>query len=1259
MLALCIAMISVQDKFAGNHDWENPSVVGINKEAPRASSVSFPNPKSAMKGAREASPYFKSLNGVWKYNWVGSPKDRPVNFFEAGFDDSDWTTIPVPSCVEMQGHGSPIYTNVRYPHQTNPPMIGEDYNPVNSYRTTFTVPPNWNSRETFVTFDGVYAGFYLWVNGQKVGYSEDSKGPAEFNITKYLKPGENLLAVEDYRWTDGSYLEDQDMLRYSGIFRSVYLHSAPKVRIRDFFALPDLDRDTGLLTVRAKVENLGGEKLQGLKLEADVVDDKGRSLGKAEIGQDGTLAPSGIVMNPSVRFAVPHIDPWSAEKPNLYRLLLTLKDDKGGVIETVTCRVGFRTIKWNDGQLWINGKSIKLKGVNRHETDPRTGRTVSRESMLADILLMKQNNINCVRTSHYPNDPYWYELCDEYGLYIMDEANIESHGMGYTMEKSLGNNPDWEIPHIDRVTRLVERDKNHPCVISWSLGNEAGPGRNFDAAAAAIRALDTSRPIHYERYWEPCDMDSVMYPSVDYLESVGAKGGDRPFFVCEYAHSMGNATGNLQEYWDVIERHDRLIGGCIWEWVDHSIYKKTADGKDEYFAYGGDFDDQPNDGNFCADGIVTPDRKPNEKLATVKKVYQYEKYAASDLAKGSIEIRNGNWFTDLSEYQLNWRLEIDGKIDQQGSMPMPDTAPGATATVHLPYNPPQVQGGQEAALRVSLHLKKDGKWAKAEHEVSSQQFNFASSTTAPMAVTDAFPAVEMQETGTELVLRGKDWQMSIGKQTGTIDRMLYGSNRVIFGGPRFNGYRALGDNDMWMKEAWFNSGLSQLGFTVRGFHVEKMDGGVVRVSCEVDTLGFKGTGYRQSVSYTVFGDGSVRVDNLFTPVGQLPTLPQYGIRFFTGDGLDNFTWLGRGPGESYPDRKMAQDFGLWTGSVDSQYVAYVRPQFNGAKEDTRWGAITDKSGRGLLVLFDHPMAMQVSRYMDDQLDSSRHYVGEKKRYNKLIPRKDVVVNLIAAQQGLGGASCGPGPLAQYIVRPQAFSLGYTLRPYAGPETARTTLPVLPAPMLTRGDEGDISAHGTGTIRYSLDGTDPTSDSPELKSGLSITDAFRLRARAFGEGKLLPSPIVELRGSKILPVVRLDRSYMKASASSVEPDEGEAIHVLDGRVDTFWHTRYSGGEQPFPHELTVDMAREQVLLGLEFVPRQAQSNGRIAQYEVYLSLDGTEWTKAGSGVWPNTTDSQRVMFSAPISTRYIKLRALKEVHGENFASLAELVPLAPK
>lgn len=1258
MLTALFVMIAAQDKFSNLPDWENPFVFGINKEAPRATSISFPDPKSALKGAREESPYFKSLDGTWTYHWVGSPNNRPQDFYKEDFDDSKWQTIPVPSCVELQGHGIPIYTNVRYPHQTNPPNIGDTYNPVSSYRRTFTVPNTWNGRETFITFDGVYAGFYLWVNGQKVGYSEDSKGPAEFNITKYLKPGENLLAVEVYRWTDGSYLEDQDMFRYSGIFRSVYLHSAPKVRIRDFFALTSFDEGTGKLNLSAKLENLGEPVSGGYALEAQIVNLDGSVVTSGEIKVDGGRKEKGVFGEPKLVIAVPNAKAWTAETPNLYRLLLTLKDGGGKTVETLTSRIGFRTIQWHDGQLWVNGVSIKLKGVNRHETDPRTGRTVSRESMLKDVLLMKQNNINTVRTSHYPNDPYWYELCDEYGLYLMDEANIESHGMGYSMERSLGNNPDWELQHVDRVTRMVERDKNHASIISWSLGNEAGPGRNFDAAGRAIRALDTSRPIHYERYWEPCDMDSVMYPSVDYLDQVGANGSKRPFFVCEYAHSMGNATGNLQEYWDVIEKHDRLIGACIWEWVDHAIYKKTPDGQKEYFAYGGDFDDEPNDGNFVADGIVNPEREPNEKLSIVKKVYQYAEIRAADLASGKITIRNKNFFTNLDAYQLKWKLEVDGKVAQEGDQPMESVAPGKTAELALPIQKQELQPGQEAFLRVSLNLREDHNWANAGHEVAWEQMAMPLESDTLVRRLGAFDKLEVQETSGEYIVRGKDWQVVIGRETGTIDRMIYGSKKVVTVGPRFNGYRALGDNDMWMKQNWLTSGLSQMGHNLRSINLQKLADNAVRVECEVESVGFKGSGYLHNVAYTIFGDGSVRVDNQFTPIGILPQMPRYGVRFFAGEGLSQFTWLGRGPGESYPDRKLNQDIGLWNGTIEEQYTAYVRPQFNGSKEEVRWGAITDGQGRGLLIQFDTPLAMQVSRFTDEQLDSARHYVGEKKRYNELVPRKDVVVTLTAAQQGLGGASCGPGPLGIYLCRSEAFSFAYTLRPYLGPEQARETLPSLPMPSLNRDEQGRVTswaAQGV-VVRYTLDGTAPTAASPELGRGVSKPDAFRLRAAAFAEG-FLPSPVAEISGAKIIPFTRLDRSGMKATATSVDPTEGNPMQVLDGKSETYWHSKWSGGEDPYPHELTIDLGGQKTLVGFEALPRQSQANGRIAQWEVQTSLDGQTWTTVAKGTWGNTSELQRVFFEKPVDARFIKLRALREVNGEKFASLAEFVPLS--
>ncbi|MBM3298046.1 MAG: beta-galactosidase, partial [Candidatus Aminicenantes bacterium] len=579
-------------------DWENPLVFGINKEPPRATSLPYPDLPSALAGGRDRTPYVLLLNGDWKFHWVGRPADRPEDFYRPDFDDSGWDSIPVPSCWETRGYGIPIYTNVAYPFPADPPRIPHEYNPVGSYRTEFEVPAEWEGRRVFIHFGGVYSAFYLWVNGAHVGYSQESKTPAEFDITPFLRAGENLLAVEAYRWSDGSYLEDQDMFRFGGIFRDVFLTAEPGVCLRDFFVRCDLDAGyrSADLRLTLRVKNSSRETSPLLVLKTHLFDPDGRPVRlqtQAISGDPASRTPAGRPLGGRALPASPlgPVPPgeeavfdlearvrnplkWTAETPALYRLALVLEDGAGRTLDARACDFGFREVELKEGRLLINGVPVKLRGVNRHEHDPDHGRTLSAERMVQDIELMKRHNINTVRTSHYPNDPLWYELCDRYGMYLIDEANIESHGMGYGA-KSLGHAPEWKAAHLDRVRRMVERDKNHASVIIWSLGNEAGPGENFRAAAALVRELDPTRPIHYERMNEVADMDSVMYPSVDALRKIAGENPDRAYFICEYAHAMGNACGNLNEYWEIVESSPRIIGACIWDWVDQALRKAS------------------------------------------------------------------------------------------------------------------------------------------------------------------------------------------------------------------------------------------------------------------------------------------------------------------------------------------------------------------------------------------------------------------------------------------------------------------------------------------------------------------------------------------------------------------------------------------------------------------------------------------------------------------------------------------------------------
>jgi beta-galactosidase len=1074
-------------------DWEDPAIVGRNKEAAHATALSFADVRTAVAGfagplnaARDTSPFHRSLNGNWKFNWVGRPDDRPRDFYKPEYDVSTWGTIPVPAVWELHGYGIPIYTNVRYPYPANPPYIPHEYNPVGSYRTEFEVPAAWNGRQTFLHFGGVYSAFYVWVNGVVVGYSEDSKTPAEFNITKHLHAGKNVLAAEVYRWCDGSYLEDQDMFRFSGIFRDVFLYSTPSVHVRDFFLRPDLDGAyaNGTLSVTARVRNLSGQPAAGYQVEVALIDADGRAvtprptkaaatrevravaLASHRIAQ--AIAVDGEV-TVELSAAVPAPRKWSAEDPYLYSAIITLKDRAGRIVEVTGARVGFRKIELKNARLYVNGVAIKIKGVNRHEHDPDNGRAVGYGRMVQDIQLMKRFNINAVRTSHYPNDEKWYDLCDLYGLYVIDEANIESHGMGYNLDKTLGNKPEWKIAHVDRTVRMVERDKNHPSVIFWSLGNEAGSGVNFDASAAAVRRLDTSRPVHYERYNTIADVDSTMYPSVEALEKEGSKTSTKPFFVCEYAHAMGNAVGNLKEYWDVFESHDRLIGGCIWDWVDQGLRKYTDEPPDAsgnrrwYYAYGGDFDDKPNDGNFVCNGLVPPDRQITAKLWEVKKVYQYVEVDPEDMTTARLSILNKYFFTNLKAFDVRWTLSEDGALLQQGEMAPIDLAPGVRRSVTVPLQSPKLNAGSEYFLRLSFHLRDATLWAPKGHEVAWQQFRMAYAVPpAEVRAVAAGTTLAVEESPNGVTVKGAGFEAAFSRMTGTLSSLMYGPARVIAdtpaytAGPQLNVYRALTDNDTWLRTKFFDSGLSQLAHRVRSFSVTKAGADAVRVDVLVEADGFKAAGFSHRARYTVLADGRILIDNHVEPHGDVPPLPKLGLLMRVPGEFEQFAWLGRGPGESYPDRKTSADVGVYRGSVAEQFTEYVRPQDNGNKEDVRWAALTDKGGRGLLMVAESPrLAVTVTHFTADDLDSSRHRPGEPKKFARLAPRPEILVSLDEQQMGLGGASCGPDPMGKYQCLPRAVDFRVSLRPYApemGPleKVARWKLPIA-----TKGTNGQF------------------------------------------------------------------------------------------------------------------------------------------------------------------------------------------------------------
>ena len=1047
---LILISLTSSVRAVGVSDWESPAMIGRNKEPAHCTLMPYPDVHSAVEGRREASPFYKSLNGKWKFNWVRRPAERPQEFYKPSYDVSGWKEIPVPANWQLHGYGIPIYTNVPYPFPKNPPYIPHEYNPVGSYRTEFTVPDKWKDRQIFLHFEGVKSAFYLWINGQKVGYSQGSMTPAEFNITRYLRTGRNILAAEVYRWCDGSYLEDQDMWRLSGIYRDVYLFSTPSVHLRDFFVRCDLDEQYRNATVRitAKVHNYTA-KAAGLHSVEVKLSDVGRQrrlvTGKTDsigAGVDGIIEMWAKVKNPRK---------WSAEKPNLYDVLLILKDSSDKIIEVARCKFGFREVELKDSQLFINGVPILIKGVNRHEHDPDYGRAVPYWRMIQDIKLMKQFNINTVRTCHYPDNPKWYELCDKYGLYLIDEANIESHGMGYDLDKTLGNKPEWETAHLDRTISMVERDKNHPSIIIWSLGNEAGSGCNFVSTSDYIHRKDPTRPVHYEQHNEVADIDSVMYPHLDALIKRGKSNNKKPFIMCEYAHAMGNSVGNLKEYWDAIEKYKTLIGGCIWDWVDQGLRKRSTDGR-EFWAYGGDYGDKPNDGNFCINGLVFPDRKIPPKMWEVKRVYQYVGVEAEDLSAGKIKVHNKYFYTNLEEFDAAWTLSEDGTIIQGGTIGPLDIAPGDSESVAVPIRKLKLTPGAEYWLRISFRLRQDTMWAKKGHEVAVEQLQVPYEVSPkPVMALAGMPELKLNDAGDKITVEGGNFAVTFSRKTGSITSLIYSDREIIANGsgPVFNAFRQYTDNDRnplgdWIDhDFWYKAGLHRLGRKLKNFQINKISPEVIRIVTHITCTGSNNAGFEHYCSYTVFGNGCIRLDNRIEPFGELPILPKIGLVMTVGGTYEDFIWYGRGPHENYPDRKVGADVGLYRSTVGQQYVPYVRPQENGNKEDVRWVALMDKSGAGLLVVADNVLAVTALHYTAMDLAAAGHI-------HQLTPRKDVTLCLDYKQNGLGNSSCGPPVLEKYALRAERCSFSLSLRPYI-PEmgsieaAAREVLPVLELP----------------------------------------------------------------------------------------------------------------------------------------------------------------------------------------------------------------------
>jgi beta-galactosidase len=1032
-----------QDVKPAAPDWENPRVFGINKEPGRATFTPFPSEEAALAD-KGASSLVESLNGTWKFNWVKSPELRPADFYKPDFDVSSWKEIPVPSNWEMQGYGTPIYTNITYPFKRDYPRVTEtpddhswtafdQRDPVGSYRREFTVPAEWAGRQVYLLFHGVNSAFYVWINGQKVGYGQDSRMTSEFNVTKYLAPGKNILAVEVYRWCDGSYLEDQDFWRMSGIFRDVTLVARAPLHLRDFQVQTPFDAayENSTFKLHLSVQNLQS-RAAAASLEAKLLDADAKPVFTATKklniagGKDSDLD----ILQP---VKTPH--KWSAESPYLYKLVVTLKDAKGGTLEVIPWNVGFRQSEIKGNQILFNGKKLMIKGVNRHEFDPDLGQVVTREMMLEDIRIMKQNNINAVRTCHYPNVTEWYELADKYGLYILDEANVESHGYGSNEIQPISNGEDYRDAIVDRLRHTIERDKNHPSIIGFSMGNEAGYGANF---VAAKQWAKSNHPEFFIIY-EPGnsihgDALTPMYARPQNIVGYYDKyGNGRPFFEIEYAHAMGNSTGNFQQYWDLFESQPWAHGGFIWDWVDQGIRRKGSNGK-EYWAYGGDFGDKPNDDNFDTNGLVLPDRTPHPGLTEVKKSYADIKADALDVLHGKIRVRNKYNFVDLGFVHATWILEENGRPIQTGDVPIGALPPGEAKEIDLDMKPPTPAPGAEYFLTVSFQLAQDSPWAPKGHVITWDQFAVPyPAAAAPSRDADNLPAVKLGEVPGELVASNHSFSIAVSTDSGSISSYNVGGRELLTAPLEPNFWRAPTDNDRGNHMAerqgiWRMASLQRRPAEVKA---EQVAPNIVRITATSRLAAGNAT---QTYVYTIHGDGSVEVDSKFHPGDHpLPDLPRVGMQVRVNGSLRNVQWFGRGPQENYWDRNLGAAVGIYKDKVDNLWFPYVEPQETGNRTDTRWVSFTDDQGFGLKATGMPLLNFSAWPFRASELQHEKTPVNLGHKHSaEIVPSDDITVNLDYRQMGVAGDDSWGAPVHKEFTLPAAdYEYRFRLEPLRG------------------------------------------------------------------------------------------------------------------------------------------------------------------------------------------------------------------------------------
>ena len=1023
VLACCLSLIGTA-AFAQKNEWRDPNVNEINRAPMHTNYFAYKNENSALKGCKESSENFMTLNGNWKFFWVKNADMRPTDFYQVNFNDKGWDDLKVPGLWELNGYGDPIYVNVGYPWRSqfknNPPEVPTENNHVGSYRKEIMIPADWKGKEIFAHFGSVTSNMYLWVNGQFVGYSEDSKLEAEFNLTKYLKPGKNLIAFQVFRWCDGTYLEDQDFLRLSGVGRDCYLYARNPKYIQDIRVTPDLDAryKDGSLNVSL---NLKGSGTVDLKL----LDKAGKEVATSSVKGSGKIVTDIAVSNP---------EKWTAETPVLYTLIATLKDGNN-TTEVIPVKVGFRKIELKNSQILVNGQPVLFKGADRHEMDPDGGYIVSRERMIQDIKVMKEYNLNAVRTCHYPDNNLWYDLCDQYGIYVVAEANIESHGMGYG-DATLAKNPLFAKAHLERNQRNVQRGYNHPSIIFWSLGNEAGMGPNFEACYTWIKNEDKSRAVQYEqaRTSEFTDIYCPMYLDYERSEEYCKGNIDKPLIQCEYAHAMGNSQGGFKEYWDLIRKYPKYQGGFIWDFVDQSLRWKTKD-EVSFYAYGGDWNKyDASDNNFMDNGLISPDRKPNPHMHEVGHIYQSIWVTPSDLANGVVNVYNENFFRDLDGYYAEWELLANGEVVQTGTVKDLEIAPQQTKAIKLNYSTDGICKCKELLLNVAFKLKKAETLLPAGYTVAKNQLTIRPynapkldlQNVRQVNITTVVPSIKENDFN-YLIIEGENFRMDFDRQDGFLCRydvngmaMLNEDGKLT---PNF--WRAPTDNDMGANlqnryAAWKEPGLKLTSLT------SKIENDMATVNAEYTMEAVKAKLY---LTYTINNEGAVKVTQKMTTdkAAEISDMFRFGMQMQMPENLDQINYYGRGPIENYSDRNNVTDLGNYKQTVKEQFYSYIRPQETGTKTDIRWWKQTNKGGNGLMFVSEAPFSASALNYSIESLDDGTQ---KEQRHSELVSQINYTNMCIdKVQMGLGcGNSWGALPLEQYRIHYGDHEFSFIMKP---------------------------------------------------------------------------------------------------------------------------------------------------------------------------------------------------------------------------------------